>query len=476
MGKENNNLMLFVMYGSAFLAGFGENLMNMGLVSIMGDYGVDSVTAQWLVTGYMIVSTVMVTCMAYLYRRFKLRPLFFTGAIIAIAGSGLGLVSVSFPMLMAARIIQAAGFGLFIPMMMNTVLAVVPKEKLGSYMAIGCSMMSFGPAFAPVVCGALVTGLGWHSVFLIPFIGMIALTAVGIVFVRNLRNTEAHLDPLSVLLSALFLFSFSFGLAQVTIEMVQGGVALTVAVLSAAFFVLRQKSTDHPLIDLTPLSRPSFWPAAILVIVAMLIIFSLSVLLPLYFETTMGMSALMAGLVILIPVILNSAATLVSGKILDRFGPWPLIPVGCGLMTVGTVFLALVASSMNVIAMFAGTLAAFTGVGLVFSSSQTTGLRTLPPQENPFGVTILNTSTQIAACAGPPMFIGIMSSSQGLALASGLDLEAAAAQGFTVAMMLAIAFTVLGMVTAIMFARAASKYERESHPAVKVTLKGKERS
>ena len=59
-------LLLLVLYGAAFLAGFNENLVNMALVSIMADYGVDSVTAQWLVTGYMIVATVVVMCMAFL--------------------------------------------------------------------------------------------------------------------------------------------------------------------------------------------------------------------------------------------------------------------------------------------------------------------------------------------------------------------------------------------------------------------------
>ena len=55
-------MLLAVLYGSAFLAGFNENLVNMALLSIMGEYGVDSITAQWLVTGYMIVATVV--CLA----------------------------------------------------------------------------------------------------------------------------------------------------------------------------------------------------------------------------------------------------------------------------------------------------------------------------------------------------------------------------------------------------------------------------
>lgn len=457
MGKQNNALMLFVMYGAAFLAGFNENLMNMGLMSVMAEYGIDSVTAQWLVTGYMIVSTVGVTAMAFLYRRFKLRSLFFAAAALGILGSGLGLFAGNFAVLMVARVLQGAGMGLFIPMMMNTILCVAPKNKLGSYMAIGGCMISFGPAFAPVVCGALVTALGWHSMFAVPFLGMVALTVMGAIYVRNLENSEAHLDVLSLTLSALFLFALSYGLAQVASVPLEGTIALIVAAASGLVFVLRQRSVAHPLIDMSPMRRIAFWPATLLVFIAMLTTFSLSVLLPLYFEGALGMSALFAGLIILLPVVLNSVMTLVAGRVMDKRGEWPLLPLGFLLMALGTLLMALVATRMSVVAMFVAALLAFAGVGLVFSTSQTAGLRTLPPQMNPFGVALMTTFTQIAACVGPSMFIGIMSKGQNGALAGGESMEFAVAQGFGAAILVATVIAFIGAVTAFFFARAAVK-------------------
>ena len=79
----------------------------------------------------MIVATVVVTCMAFLYRRFKLRMLFFTAAALSIAGSAMGLFAGSFAVLLVARLVQAVGTGIFIPLMMNTILAVTPKNRLG---------------------------------------------------------------------------------------------------------------------------------------------------------------------------------------------------------------------------------------------------------------------------------------------------------------------------------------------------------
>ena len=124
--------LLAVFYGCGFLAGFNENLVNMALVAIMGDFSVDAVGAQWLVTGYMIAVTVVVTCMAYLYRRLSMRALFFTAAALSIAGSAGGFLAPNFPLLLAARLVQAVGTGVFIPLMMNVVVDRVPHERLGT--------------------------------------------------------------------------------------------------------------------------------------------------------------------------------------------------------------------------------------------------------------------------------------------------------------------------------------------------------
>lgn len=241
-------MLLVVLYASAFLAGFNENLVNMALVSVMGEYGVDSVAAQWLVTGYMIVATIMVMCMAFFYRRFKLRPLYFSAAAFTLVGSLMGLLAPNFELLMAARLVQAVGSGIFIPLMMNTVLVVTPKEKMGTFMSIGGRMITFGPALAPVVCGALVTTFGWHSVFAVPVIAMAVLAVLAIFSVKNLGFSPAHLDIPSVVLSAVFLNLLSFGLVELTIDTPLAVGALVVAVASAALFVRRQLRCEHPLV------------------------------------------------------------------------------------------------------------------------------------------------------------------------------------------------------------------------------------
>lgn len=454
-------LLLLVLYGAAFLAGFNENLVNMALVSIMADYGVDSVTAQWLVTGYMIVATVVVMCMAFLYRRFHLRTLFFAASALSFAGSAMGLVANGFEMLFAARLVQAVGTGIFIPLMMNTIVAVTPKNKLGTYLSIGGCTITFGPALAPVVCGALVTTFGWHSIFVVPMVAMAILFGLGLRFVKNLETSEAHLDVLSVVLAAVLLTALSLGLVQLTIDVPLALGSLAASALLSVAFVVRQLRCSHPLIDLEPLRNRAFWPALLLATVSMISMFSMSVLLPLYFEGAAGMTALSAGLVILVPVLANAGTTLLGGRIMDKRGEWPLLPLGFGAIALGFIALALAGPTLSIPVVFAAALLMYVAVGFVFSPSQTAGLRTLPPQQNPFGVALMTTVVQIAACVGPSLYIGIMSTGQIAAVAQGASASQAAAEGFSLAMLVASGVAAAGFVLSFLYARAARKRTAE---------------
>ena len=130
--KTNVGALLSVLFAAAFVAAFNENIVNVGLVNIMGEFGIESPTAQWLVTGYMIVTTVVVSVVAWLQKRFSLRSLFFAASALLLAGALADLVAPTFPLLLAFRLLQAVGTGIFVPMMMTTVLALAPRAKLGS--------------------------------------------------------------------------------------------------------------------------------------------------------------------------------------------------------------------------------------------------------------------------------------------------------------------------------------------------------
>ena len=425
--------LLAVFYGCGFLAGFNENLVNMALVTIMGDFSIDAVAAQWLVTGYMIAVTVVVTCMAYLYRRLSMRTLFFAAAALSIAGSAGGFLAPNFLLLLVARLVQAVGTGVFIPLMMNVIVDRVPHGRLGTYLAIGSAMITIGPATAPIVTGFMVSDLGWRSVFLVPLAAAVALTVAGIFVVRGGREPElVRFDLPSALLTAAGVTLLCVGLSEVTLRPVVGAVALIGAVLALGWFAQRQEHLARPLVSLEPLHHGTFWPAALLVMVTMMTYFSLSVMAPLYFEEAAGLAASMAGVLMVAPVLANATASVLSGRALDRWGERPLLPTG----------------------------RAIAGTGMGRAPAQTAGLRRLPDELDSHGVTLMSMAVQLSACLGPAAYVGIMSSATASAAAAGVPAAQASAEGFATAMAAALVVAAAGLAIAFFYARFAKRRRR----------------
>ncbi len=446
--------LLAVFYGCGFLAGFNENLVNMALVAIMGDFSIDAVAAQWLVTGYMIAVTVMVTCMAYLYRRLSMRTLFFAAAALSIAGSAGGFLAPNFPLLLVARLVQAVGTGVFIPLMMNVIVDRVPHGRLGTYLAIGSAMITIGPATAPIVTGFMVSDLGWRSVFLVPLAAAVALTVAGIFVVRGGREPErARFDLPSALLTAAGVTLLCVGLSEVTLRPAVGAAALIGAALALGWFARRQEHLARPLVSMEPLHHGMFWPAALLVMVTMMTYFSLSVMAPLYFEEAAGLAASMAGVLMVAPVLANAAASVLSGRALDRWGEWPLLPAGLAIAVAGLGITIAGALAGSVVVATAGIFFGYLGTGMVLSPAQTAGLRRLPEELDSHGVTLMSMAVQLSACLGPAAYVGIMGSATAAASAAGAPAAQASAEGFAGAMIAALVVAAAGLVTAVFYAR-----------------------
>lgn len=448
--------LLMVLFAAAFVAAFNENIVNVGLSDVMTEFALDANTANWLVTGYMVVTAVVVTMVAFLLTRLNVRAVFFGGALLFVAGSVLALAAPTFPLLLTCRLLQAVGTGVFIPTMMNVVLLVAPRKKLGTYLSIGGCCITFGPAFGPVVTGLMITSFGWRSMFVVPACAMALVAVAGIVFVRNVGECQkARLDVLSLVLSAVGLTALVYGLSQITAAPLSALVALAVGLAVLALFVRRQGRVENPLLNLQPLRNPRFALACVLVVVAMMITFSMSVLLPLYFEGAAGTNALVAGALILVPILVNAGTAVLGGRIMDRRGEWPLLPAGFLLIAVGQVSVCLVAGSINLLWVVLASCVVYAGVGFIFSPSQTAGLKTLPPEQNPFGVGIMSTFIQVSAAVGPSLFVGVLSSTLSDQLVNGASEAQAQAAGFAAAIAVAAVIASAGAVVAFFYARRA---------------------
>ena len=123
-------VMLVILFIGAFVSFLNNSLLNVALPSIMKDLDIkDYSTIQWLSTGYMLVSGILIPASAFLITRFSNRSLFITSMMIFTLGTALAAVAPNFGLLLTGRMVQAAGSSVMGPLLMNIMLVSFPREK-----------------------------------------------------------------------------------------------------------------------------------------------------------------------------------------------------------------------------------------------------------------------------------------------------------------------------------------------------------
>lgn len=198
----------------AFIAILNSTLLNIALPSIKTDLGIETSTVQWLTTGYMLVNGIMIPATAFLIRKYSVRNLFLTAMLLFSIGTIVAGVAEAFPLLLGARMVQAAGSAIMMPLLMNVLLTAFPVEKRGSAMGLFGLVMMFAPAIGPTLSGWIIEHYDWRMLF--HFITPLALLVLIFGFFKlkdKKEKVDIKIDKLSVILSSLgfggLLYGFS---------------------------------------------------------------------------------------------------------------------------------------------------------------------------------------------------------------------------------------------------------------------------
>lgn len=450
--------MLPVLLACSFTASFGQSMMNVALPELAERFGVTLSIANWVIVGYMVVAATAIMLSAFMLRRLGLRRVFFVGAGALALGSACALLSQDFPMLFASRLVQAVGTGLFFPSVTSVIMTNSPAAVRGTRLALNSGVIAVGLAISPTASGFALTQFGWRAMFVVSLAMSVALLAVGFFRIHGGPSTKrVPIDALSVMLGPLGLAAFLYGLGEVTRDLAPSLAALAVGAVLLALFAWRQFALESPLLDLHPLVHPRFAVGILLVMVGMLTSFSMSILLPLYYEGALGYTAFFAGLLLLGPVLVNAAFTLLGGRVFDRHGAWPLIPAGLVLVLVGQAAAFFSAESMIAILIVLSSAAVYAGAGFVVAPSKTAALGTLPPATYSAGASINSTAAQIASAIGSSLFVGVLSADVLRDTAAGAAKASAYAAAFEHTLSIAVVIAAAGLLVAFFYARAMRK-------------------
>lgn len=432
-----------VVVAGAFLALLNQTVMGPALPSLMTAFNIGAGDAQWVTSIYMLVNGIMVPVSGYLIDKFSTRKLFFASLVAFIAGTAMCAIAPNFGVLIAGRVLQAAGAGVQLPLVAVVPMLVFPPEKRGTAMGMAGIVMSAGPAVGPVVGGAIIDSMGWRMMFwaIVP-LAVVILAASWFLLknVGELKNPK--LDIPSVLLSTVAFGGILYGFSSAsTMGWGSPAVLATIVVGVAALvaFIVRQKTIAEPLLQIKTLKTPKFRDAAILVTLINAAAAVTNVTLPIYLQTVLGVSALETGMIMLPAAAVGIVISPVSGVIFDKYGPRGIAIAGLALFTVALGCLSQVGVATSAIMVCVLCAMQASGQALANMPINTWGVNALKNDMIAHGNAIANTGRQVAGAMTTALIVTIMTSVTAANANAGLQASTATGIGATYGICAAIA-------------------------------------
>ncbi|WP_160668434.1 DHA2 family efflux MFS transporter permease subunit [Pseudarthrobacter sp. ATCC 49987] len=459
MSRESVTIIATLLVAT-FVVILNETIMNVALQRLMVDLGVTAPTVQWLSTGFMLTMAVVIPTTGFILQRLSTRAVFMLAMGLFSGGTLLAALAPGFGVLLLARIVQAGGTAIMLPLLMTTILTLVPVSRRGFVMGNVSIAISVAPAMGPTVSGLILEHFSWRFMFVFVLPIALAAFAIGARFLTNIGEQEkTRLDVPSVLLTVPAFGGLVYGLSQVGGG--QGGPgspavnALVVGIIAMAAFVLRQvrlQKSEAPLLDLRAFSFRMFTVSVLLLVVAMIALFGAVILLPLYLQEIRGLTSLETGLSLLPGGLAMGLLGPFIGRLFDKVGPLPLTVTGSTLLVVALFQFSLLDEGTPVGWIIALHVGLSLGLALIFTPAFTTGLNPLPPHLYSHGSAIMSTLQQVAGAAGTALLVSIYA-----VVSAGAGIVAGMHAAFLTASVIAVAAVVLA---AMMRKTAAAE-----HPA-----------
>ncbi len=380
-------------------------VVNVALHDIMVEFGIRQGQVHWLATGFIAAMTTTMLASSWLLDHFGVRKTLaaamFLFTLISLAG---GFAETP-GQLIAARIGQGAMAGLMQPMGMYLVFRIFPRDRRGQAMGIYGMGVILAPALGPVLGGFLVDQLDWRYVMFAP--APVILVGVFMAW-RFLPLPVSRPAPYRFDLPGLILLGFTIAVSLDTLNRLQHAagqenriLAGTVLALGGLLlFVLRERRTEHPLVNMALLRKPVFVFACLGAVALGLALFGSTYLIPLFVQTALGFSATEAGLLMLPAGIVLGMTFPLAGRLADRHSARVLVVFGIGAFALSAMLFALSDLELAFGWLVLWTILGRIGIGFMLPALSTGALNPLEPQELGAGSSTLNFMRQLGGAFG----------------------------------------------------------------------------
>ncbi|BBH16390.1 MFS transporter [Nocardioides baekrokdamisoli] len=406
-------LVVKLLVASTFVVILNETTMVNAMPRLMSDFRIDERTSQWITTVFMLTMASVIPLTGWFLQRVSTRTAYAVAMTTFCAGTLIGALAPSFEVLLVARGVQACGTAVMMPLLMTTLMTVVPMADRGRVMGNVTMAISVAPALGPTVSGLLLEVGSWRLIFAVVLPLAALMGIAGFRKIPNIGEPQASaVSWLSVLLASGGFASLVFGLSKFG----AGGwvtpvaFATTGALLVASFvaYQLRLQRVGTPLLDLRTLRIRTFAVAIVLMSAAFMAFFGAMVLLPLYLQNYRHLSTLWTGLLVMPGGLAMGLLGPQVGKVYDKHGSRLLVIPGAAILVLGLGLLSQIQLDTPYWEILVLHVSLMSGLAMVFTPVFTMGLGSLPQHLYSHGSSLLGTSQQVAGAAGMALLVAIL--------------------------------------------------------------------
>jgi DHA2 family multidrug resistance protein len=395
-----------VMLGT-FMEVLDTTVVNVSLPHIAGSLSASVDEATWVLTSYLVANAIVLPLTGWLSNYFGRKRILLTSvAGFTIASFFCGLAP-NLPALIIFRIIQGATGGGLQPLSQAILMEAFPPEKRGKAMAFWALGIVVAPMLGPVLGGWITDSYSWRWVFYINMpIGILA-TIMAQMFIFDppyIKRTTSAID-----FTGIGLLSVGIGSLQVVLDKGQEADWFgsswvwwmsALAVGGLALFIIRELTTEHPVVDLRILRVRTYSTGVLMMTVLGFVLYGSTVLIPIWLQTLLGYPSLQAGLAML-PRGLGSFLFMpVVGILMGKVEPRKLLGIGIIAAAMSLFMLGSLNLQAGYWDIFWAQLLQGTAMGLLFVPLTTVTNDPIPNEQMGNATSIFNLMRNIGASFG----------------------------------------------------------------------------
>lgn len=397
--------MLGIIMLGTFMAILDSSIVNVALPHMMSTFGVDREQIEWVATGFMLASAVVMPLVGWLTNRISYKALYLGSLLVFTLASAVCAMAWSYESLIVARILQALGGGAILPIGMAIVAELFEPHERGKALGIWGMGIMAGPAIGPTLGGYLTDAFSWRTIFSVNLpVGALTLLA-GMIVMRPLRAHGARrsFDLFGYVFLSMALIA---GLTALSNGQVKGWhsdyirACEAITVVGLVMFIAVELAVEHPLLDLRLFIIRNYLLSILLTIFRSVALFGSVFLFPIFLQNLMGYTPVDAGLWMLPNAVAVGLTMPLAGRLADRYRPSTLAAFGCILVGCSLIVFGLLDPLSDWTLLVLPQFARGVGLALMIAPLLATALNAVPRHELAMASAFLNVFMNVGGSLG----------------------------------------------------------------------------